>query len=424
MRVFSKIPLLFFLMFIFSSFGNQIIKGQSSTKTKSVRANNPVFSEKRKKKLVIASHQFALDVYSYLNTEKSGKNIFFSPYSLFIAMSMFYEGNGPTNNKVKSVFRVPKDDNIRRAVIANIYNELNNPKAGHKLLTANAVWLGKGVQPEMFNTIKKYYGAEVFITTPIKKINKWIAKKTMDIFKDVVKRAPPPGGISLINTIYFKGDWKYKFEKAKTREESFIISETQNVKVPMMNMTGTFNYMETETMQLLEMPYKGEELSILIFLPRDFAGKSKNKATGKQGASRAFKKLTSLDNASMASKGDLAALEKELTEANLTRWRKALSKKRKLRVYIPKFTFKKDYNLTQTLRPYSHPLIDKIIHEAFVDVNEEGTEAAAVTVITTKSMRQSLPPVFRADHPFIFLIQERETGQILFIGKFVSPDKK
>ena len=407
MKALIKIVFLFFLISIFSSCGGKEDRMEQPSLT-GTEADDTSFTEEEKKELIAAHNQFALEVYSYLNTENSDQNVFFSPYSLFTAMSMAHERNSdPANVKVQSTFRVPEDNTARRAAIADIYNRLNEQKTEYQLLTANAVWLGEHLQPEGFNEIKKYYGAEVFVTTPIHEVNEWIAGKTNDIFKNAVNRMPSAGWFTLINTVYFKGDWDKKFDKAKTKDEPFIVSDTQTAQVLLMNMTGNFNYMETETMQLLEMPYKGEELSMWIFLPKDYAGK----------------KDTEGENSGSA---DLAALEKELMEGNLSEWREALSLsgETKVKVYLPRFTFKKDYNLTETLRPYSHILIDEIKHKTFIDVNEEGTEAAAVTAVYyTSSMTQSAVPVFRADHPFIFLIQERETGQILFMGKFAKPTK-
>ena len=407
------------------------------------KADDTGVTEEGKKAIVSANNKFALNLYSYLSSENPNKNIFFSPYGIFTAMAMTYEGaNGQTANEIQSVFDFPKNNNVRRSAIANIYNRLNKPKTEYQLLIANALWIQGNLQSRIFKEIQKYYGAKVFINTLAEKINQWIEHKTMNKFKNVVQDCKSTNeescGLSLINTIYFKGDWNQKFDKSNTKKKPFIISKKEKVKVPMMNMTESFNYKETETMQMLEMSYKGEELSMLVLLPKDFPGKSKRKKSRKQKSKTNTKKK--LD------KANLISFEKTLTEKNLKEWRENLFKN-EVEVYIPKFTFKKNYKLSETLKRYM-PLafdekkadflkftenikkkekqnlyIEDIIHKSFIDVNEEGTEAAAVTVV---AMRQTAsvpppPPIFKADHPLIFLIQERETGQILFIGKVVNP---
>jgi len=246
--------------------------------------------------------------------------------------------------------------------------------------------------------------------------------------------------LSLINTIYFKGDWEHKFEKTNTERRTFTISEKEKVKVPMMYIKETFNYMETATMQILEMPYKGKELSMLILLPKDFLRKSKK---GKNHKSKSV--ANTIKN---LEKTGLTSLEKALTEKNLKQWREALQPK-EVKVYIPKFTVKKNYKLSKTLKQYIPLAFDKekadflkfaenikkeknnlyikdIIQKSFIDVSEEGTEAVAVTGLSMMQVSSipPPPPIFKANHPFIFLIQERKTGYVLFMGKVVDPTSK
>ena len=423
-RIFSTIIFLFSLNFIFSSCGGKISPssvgdgdGNPVDEEEFIERDDTGVTEEGKTQLVTANNQWALDLYSYLNSESSDKNIFFSPYSLFTVMAMAYEGaRGQTADEIQSVFHFPEDHTMRRAAIAHFYNQLNRPKKEYQLLTANAVWLRMDLALSVFDELQRYYSAEVFVKTPVQQVNQWIEHKTKGKFKDVVQDRSAPG-FDLINTIYFKGDWEKAFEESNTKQETFVISEQRTVQVSMMKMTGNFNYLETEAMQVLEMPYKGDELSMLIFLPRGFA---KNPVEG----------------------ADLASLEKELTEGNLNQWRQSL-KRRSVEVHVPKFTFKGNYELAETLKPYmpsafvgeradfsgfaTYLFIDEIIHKSFVNVNEKGTEAAAVSVLAIKelSFTTSYPEavLFRVDHPFVFLIQERKTGQILFMGKNVDPTK-
>jgi serpin B len=243
-------------------------------------------------------------------------------------------------------------------------------------------------------------------------INKWVEKKTNDKIKDLF----PPGSLDansslvITNAIYFKGTWVKQFDKKLTAEEDFWVTETKSIKVPMMRRTdpeAVYNYAETEDLQILELPYEGDDLSMMIILPR-----SKN----------------------------IDLVEKDLNWEKIEEWKVPLSQKR-VEVYLPRFTFKTKYNLTVNLSQLGMPnafaphcdfsgidgtknlYVKAVVHQAFVDVNEEGTEAAAATgvVVGITSVGPQIP-VFRADHPFIFVIQEKNTGNILFIGRVVEPE--
>jgi len=371
------------------------------------------------KTLVNANNQFAFDLYSEFKKNKN-ENIFFSPYSIFIALTMTYEGaKGKTAEEMEKVLHIPTDKNLRRISLAKIINEINNPNKKYKLLTANALWPKINVKllKEYQNTIKKYYGGKV---TPLdyaknpegsrQIINSWVEDKTEGKIKDLI----PPGFLEpstvlvLTNAIYFKGNWVVQFDPKETKEEDFKTSNGEIVKVPMMRLLETdekFNYAETEDFQILELPYDGKDLSMLIILPKE------NK---------------------------LEKIENELSAKKLSEW-KSMLKKQKVNIYLPKFKLKTKYFLADTLKKMGMSTafdsdadfsgingkggiwIDEVIHQAFVEVNEEGTEAAAATGVMMVEGISSLSPVFRADHPFIFLIQERKTGNILFIGKVANP---
>lgn len=369
--------------------------------------------------VVNASNRFALELYSELKGENG--NVFFSPYSISTALAMTYEGaRGQTAKEIQSVFHFPEDDSVRRASFAALYNQLNKKDAKYNLSTANALWIQKDYQllNEYITTIEKYYFGRATnvdfkgATEEARQtINAWVEDKTNNKIKDLFPKGSPNSLTRLVltNAIYFKGTWVKQFNKSETREEDFRISENQTVKVPMMRRTSkdtSFNYAETEDLQVLEMPYEGEEVSMLVLLPKN---------------------------------GDLKSLEGSLTLEKLNEWRGKL-KEQRVNVFIPKFTFNTKYFLNEILKKMGMPsafsgvadfsgingrkdlFIGVVIHQAFVDVNEEGTEAAAATGVSVDVT--SLPPpvpIFRADHPFIFIIQERGTGNILFLGRVVDP---
>jgi len=213
----------------------------------------------------------------------------------------------------------------------------------------------------------------------------------------------------LTNAIYFKGNWDRQFKKAATQPGPFTTADGKKIEVPMMNQTEEFKYAETETFQGLELPYVDNELSMVVLLPKKIDG--------------------------------LGDFEKTLTAENLSQW---LGKfhKRKVIVSVPKFTMTSQFSLASVLKSMGMTdaftpdaadfsgmndrrdlFISAVIHKAYVEVNEEGTEAAAATgvVVGVTSAMPTQPPVFRADHPFLFLIRDNRTASILFIGRVMNP---
>ena len=356
------------------------------------------------------NNQFALELYSELNDNED--NVFFSPYSIAAALAMAYEGaRGETAEEMQSVLHFPENDIIRRSSYARIHNLINKQDKDYKLYSANAFWAQEKYPflAEYINIVQKYYAAEAnnldFVTETEKSrqtINNWVEEQTNDKIKDLI----PSGAINpltrlvLTNAIYFKGDWVLKFNKRKTREADFRISPDKTVKVQMMSLTGNkakFNYafIPDEELQIIELPYEGEELSMLILLPKE---------------------------------GGLSSFEESLTAEKLNELRNRM-RETKIDVYMPKFKFETKYFLPETLSKMGMPtafkwpgadfsgmdgtqdlFISKVIHQAFVEVNEEGTEAAAATAISMEL--GAMPNFFRADHPFIFMIQERGSSFI------------
>ncbi len=216
----------------------------------------------------------------------------------------------------------------------------------------------------------------------------------------------------LTNAIYFKGTWKGQFDKSNTQEQDFHINSTKSVKVPMMFMKpdkAKFNYMETENLQILELPYEGDKLSMLILLP---------------------KYNYTLDD-----------IKENSTSENFENLKKQMHETKLDEIYIPKFKFETKYFMEKTLSDIGMPtafsmdadfsgmtgkrdlFISAVIHQAFVDVNEEGTEAAAATGVVMKMTAMMPTNIFRANHPFIYIIQYKETGNILFLGRVTDPGK-
>ncbi|MFA4860823.1 serpin family protein [Methanoregula sp.] len=375
-----------------------------------------------------ANNRFAFDLYSRLAQDPryAGSNIFFSPFSISSALAITYEGaRRTTADEIQTVFHFPKDDAVRRLGYAGMYNALNSRSTGYTLHTANSLWAEK-THPflsEYTGMAHQYYSADTtnldFNTQPEESritINQWVENQTENKIRNLI----PVGGITpltrlvITNAIYFKGTWVKQFDKNKTADADFSMDSGTRVRVPMMQRTdkdAVYLYAENSELQMLSMPYEdagGKKLSMLVLLPKG------NNLTAAEA---------SLDA------GRLSALEQK-------------SASRRVMVYFPKVNLETEYHLPETLTAMGMPTafspsadfsgidgtqylyIHDVIHKTYLDVNEEGTEAAAATAVVfwAKGAVQEEPvPVFKADHPFVFLIKDTETGNILFMGRITNP---
>jgi len=368
---------------------------------------------------------FAFDLYRRLAADPAhaGGNLFFSPYSISSALAITYEGaRGTTADEIGAVLHLPTNDTLRREGFAAIDAGLNRESGNYTLRTANALWAEEthSFLPEYIETAARWYGANAtsldFINDSEgsrETINRWVENETEDKIRDLL----PSGSIDpltrlvITNAIYFKGTWVERFDPAETMEEEFRVGPNETVTVPMMHGKTIYPYAETDTFQALEMPYahgNETELAMLVLLPRE-------------------------DN--------LTAAEESLDAEKVMDLRESLTS-RQVEVFFPKFTLETEYGLPPTLAAMGMStafdedaadlsgmdgtrdlFITGIFHKAFVDVNEEGTEAAAATGVVAGGggIRSETPPVFRADHPFVFLIVEKDSGTVLFIGRVVNP---
>jgi len=367
--------------------------------------------------LVDSINDFSFEFYNEIIKDEDS-NVFYSPYSIFTALSMAYEGaNGTTAAEMKDVLNILQNDSVTESSFGRLYNLLNQKNDGYTVNTANAFWANKDYKflDEYTNILKRYYVAEAYELDFAKNveaaetINNWIEEQTKDKIKDMIK----PDMLSdltklvLTNAIYFKGLWEKQFDPEETYETDFHISDNATVKVDMMQYTGeddTFNYTETDDLQILELDYQGKDVSMLLILPKE-------------------------NNISIA--------EEQLTKDNIEEWKNNLSEM-DLQVQIPKFKLETEYSLNDILKNMGivdafgdadfskmdgtkSLFISKVLHKAFVEVNEEGTEAAAATAIVVELT--AVPYSFVADHPFIFLIQQKDTGAILFMGRVDDPSQ-
>ncbi|MCK4270004.1 MAG: serpin family protein [Methanogenium sp.] len=402
--------------------------GSSQTAAPTQDIGTDEISGEAAESVVTANNMFAFELYKKLAAENTNpdENVFFSPFSISSALAITYEGaKEKTAEEIKTVFFFPESiDTLRNGYLA-VNTGINAGDADYDLHIANALW-AENTYPflnDYITTAEEYYSADLtnldFINKPEESrltINKWAEEKTEEKIKNLIPAGmiDPLTRLVITNAIYFKGTWVKQFDKNNTYEADFITSSGESVKVWMMQRTdedAIYGYTENDEFQMLKMPYEhecGKELSMIAVLPKD---------------------------------NDLRAVEETLDADKLAETEESLETQQVL-VYFPKFRLETEYTLSETLKEMGMPtafsaaadfsgmgttdlFISDVVHKAYVDVNEEGTEAAAATAVVMKltTVIEEESPVFRADHPFIFLIQDNETGNILFMGRISNPEE-
>lgn len=370
--------------------------------------------------LVRGNTAFALDLYRVLAREPG--NLFCSPLSISTALAMTYAGaRTETEAEMAAALHFGLPQERLHPAFAGLEERLAGPGAegGLALRTANGLWLERSfpfLEPYL-GLVKAHYGAEFRAADFVgaaeearQEINAWTEGRTEGRIRDLV----PPDAVNpatvlvLVNAIYFKAAWTDQFDAAGTSDAPFHVTPERDAMVPMMNRTGTLAYGESELAQIVEVPYGGGGMSMVVVLPRAPDG--------------------------------LAALEAALTAERLEAWVSALGDRR-VALSLPRFRIEQSFSLNDALaalgmrRAFADAdfsgmvagggvFISEVLHKAFVDVDEQGTEAAAATAVIM--MKASIgapeaPVVFRADHPFLFLVRDRATGSILFLGRVVDP---
>ncbi|MDR1870403.1 MAG: serpin family protein [Deltaproteobacteria bacterium] len=389
----------------------------------------PTLPEAELLALAAGDTAFALDLYAKL--KDSDGNLFFSPASVSAVFALLREGaKGETLSQIDKILRFPASE--KGLSLAQRMNELNQylEKAGqslkddpkktpkpNELSLANSLWPKEGltILPDYLKALGEdpnIYPVDYQKDSAgaVKKINGWVLEKTKDKIKDLLSSPlPKDTSLVLVNAVYFLGKWTHPFDPAQTKPRDFTLASGEKVNVPFVNQKRAFAYLATNEGQILELPYGDKKLSLLAFLPKE----------GADG---------------------LAALEKALTPENLANWREGL-KNHQVIVSLPKFEMVwgtnslrkplEDLGLTTPFKPTADfsgitvdekILVSDILHKAFVSLDEEGTEAAAASAaIMVRAARIEEPAVFTADRPFIFLIQEKATGSILFLGRLANP---
>lgn len=370
-----------------------------------------------------ASNAFGFKLYQKMAAEKPEDNQFMSGFSVFAALAMTSEGaGGKTLEILKNTLGLPEKETLH-AGLKELGAALGRGDAPYALAVANAIWPEKSfhMQPEFLAVVRKVYRGE---SVPLnfktdyensrKTINAWVEKQTRQRIQNLL----PEGSLNtltrmvLTNAIYFKGKWKLEFDKKRTQPQPFWLAKGKSVEVPLMHLPykkDKLKYAEIEGIQALSLPYQGDDLSMVVLLPE-------------------------LDQ--------IGELEKGLDAAQ---WALISEKLRyqSVNVWLPKFKIEAGGSIKPALSAlgmatlfesadfsnmFSDPVefvISDVFHKAFVEVNEEGTEAAAATavIVAEKTAAVQEDPIrnFRADRPFIFAIQHNASKSILFMGKVMKP---
>uniref|UniRef100_A0A8C6RTA2 Serpin B4-like n=2 Tax=Nannospalax galili TaxID=1026970 RepID=A0A8C6RTA2_NANGA len=383
-----------------------------------------------------ANMKFALDLYQQLR--KSEDNVFYSPVSVMTALAMLRLGaKGNTAQEIEKVLQVneatkkttekgtacqdEKSENFHHH-FQKIMTQLNKSTDAYDLKIANHIYGANTFQffQEYLEDIKKFYLANAesldFVNAAEesrKKINSWVESQTNGKIKDLFGSGTLKSNtvLVLVNAVYFKGQWNHKFYEKRTKEGKFCLNQNTSKSVQMMQQRNYFNFALLEDVQakVLEIPYKGKELSMFVLLPNEVDG--------------------------------LKELEDKLTADKLTEWTSPQNM-HMMEVYLslPRFKVEEKYDLEDVLEHMGIKdafssgkadfsgmsesldlVVSKALHKSFVEVTEEGTEASASTGVEISLTSSPISEDFACDHPFLFFIKESKTNSILFFGRVSSP---
>lgn len=371
--------------------------------------------------------EWSVNMYNHLRASGEDENILFSPLSIALAMGVMELGaQGSTLKEIRhSMGYEGLKSGEEFSFLKDFSSMVSAEKGQYVMKIANSLFVQNGfhVNEEFLQMMKMYFNAEVSHVdfsqnvAVANYINKWVENYTNSLLKDLVS----PGDfdavthLALINAVYFKGNWKSQFRPENTRTFSFTKDDESEVQIPMMYQQGEFYYGEFSDgsneaggiYQVLEIPYEGDEISMMLVLSRQEV--------------------------------PLATLEPLLKAQLIEEWANSV-KKQKVEVYLPRFTveqeidlkdilkalgvteiFIKDANLT-AMSDNKELFLSKAVHKSFIEVNEEGSEAAAASGMIAISRMAVLYPQVIVDHPFFFLIKNRKTGMILFMGRVMHPE--
>jgi serpin B len=424
--IYKRIWMFFILSTLILAGCSQISAEANVVESDLPRETSPSVSDEDLTELAEGNQAFALDLYQALLEEEDG-NLFYSPYSISTALAMTYAGaRNVTEKEMAEVlhFTLPQDRlhpafNALDLLLTRRGGNGGEENDGFQLNIANALWGQKGYEflSEFLDVLAKNYGAGLrvldFGRDPEKArqiINDWVYEKTEEKIEDLIPKGVilPDTRLVLTNAIYFNADWRYPFQESDTHDGDFYLMDGTVVSVPLMSQTESFRYGEGEGYQAIALPYVGGEMEMVIILPSE-------------GRFDDFERSLNVEKLN----GILNSMP--TTEVWLT---------------MPKFEFESDFSLSEILIEMGMPsafgagagtdfsgmdgtlnlVIKDVLHKAFVSVDEEGTEAAAATAVIMVEMAAVADATeMTIDRPFIFMIREKGTNSLLFLGRVMNP---
>ena len=411
----------FFLVFLLSGCGSPSgvtspDSGNASSSGSSQQERMPQ-EEPDKKEVARSNNDFAFSLYKQLKS--ADENLFFSPYSISSALAMTYTGaKGVTRQELSEVFGYYSSNLAHARGYQSLQEHLDSLNQDDlELHMANALWCQKDYdfQQDYLDINRGYFSAAIRQVNFKRRyqevreqINQWVEKQTNQKIRDLIDRGvlDPMTRLVLVNAIYFNGKWEHPFPENKTREDAFHPVPEQEVKLPFMNQSLRLPYYEGGFYKAVAIPYSKDNLSMLILLPNRHEDMSKLESKMKGSF------YESLNDSMHKEEVDLS---------------------------IPRFKLEAKYQLNEPLRQMGMKsafdgeadfsgmtgdkdlYISEVVHQSFVEVNEEGTEAAAATGVVMRKTAIVERPSFTADHPFLFMIRDQQTHAILFMGKMQNP---
>jgi serine protease inhibitor len=394
------------------------IKKQASQQPIAQTDTNIMAADRTESSQIVASQtKFGLKLLQEVIQQNPEANTFISPFSVGVALSMLYNGADETTQQELASLLEVVDLNLAEVNQGTnkLTEALKNSDPEVQFAIANSLWtkLGFPIKQSFLDTNQQYYNAtvqELDFSQPesSKTINNWVAENTQNKITEIVNKINPDQALFLINAIYFKGQWQSKFNPEATKEQDFYLVNGQVKKHPLMFKFGKYKYYENQDLQLISLPYGSGRLSMNIFLPQ----KTSN----------------------------LANFLTQLNSENLNSWLKQMSLKEG-KIQIPRFKQEYETNLNNILQQLGaasmfNPAqanfanlseeslaVDTIKHKAVIEVNEEGTEAAATTSIGIVTTSVQIPFNMIVNRPFFYTIQDSETGAILFMGTVHNPEQ-
>ncbi|MFA6402900.1 MAG: serpin family protein [Salinivirgaceae bacterium] len=367
------------------------------------------------------NNTFAMDIFREIAlNEETGKNIFISPMSMYYALGM--AGTGAANETRDEFFELlgwqnQSDSSVLQAM-KSLYNDISPANNGITLEVANSLWQREGaaIKDSYKNLVAEYFDAQVSALdfadpASVDVINNWIEEKTHDRIQDMLDTISPDAIMYLINAIYFKADWKYKFDRDENQEMTFTKADNEPITTTFMRQKGTFRFQKNEYCSAISLPYTDSNYCMIALLPNETIG--------------------------------IDGLIEQLTIENWKKWNNDLTYQ-EVELSLPKFKYVygtklinqelQSLGLLKAFNPDEADFsnitddqifISRVMHKAFIEVNETGSEAAAATIIEFEYTSIGEPePVFNANRPFIFAIYHQPSASVLFVGKVAYPEQE